>query len=450
MLLIFHPDTDKSLSINNLPPLGVLYIASYLEKHGVQVDVIDTFVTPLKIDTLEPYELIGFSVNISNKKCSFEAITEIKKSYPDKSIIVGGPLCMSSPELFFDNPDIDAVFDCEGEEAVLEYITSENKENIKGVYVRKGTDFVYSGSRNWIENLDELPFPALDKLKPYLKKYRNVPRKKKPISTMFTSRGCPFGCIFCSHAMGRKWRSRSADNVVDEIKWQVNELGVKEICIYDDNFSLNKARVEAICQRLIEEKVKVAIQFTNGLRVDSLDYESLRKLRKAGAWMIGIAPETGNPEVMKKIKKSMDHQQMQEIREYCKKLGIKTFGFFMIGFPFETKENILETIDYAKALDTEIVEFNKVIPYSKTELFDMMVEDGSLLADSVFDAQSYHDGTITTHKVGDLSPDELKTLIKRAYRQYYLRPKKMIDLLKTFSIKNLFELTIYALRTRNI
>jgi radical SAM superfamily enzyme YgiQ (UPF0313 family) len=122
----------------------------------------------------------------------------------------------------------------------------------------------------------------------------------------------------------------------------------------------------------------------------------------------------------------------------------------MIGFPFETRAEIEETIRFAKELDCEIVEFNKVIPYTHTELYEMIVDGGYLLHDALTDVQSYHEGGITTHRVGDLSPDEVKNLIRKAYQQYYLRPRKILDLLRTFSIRDLWELTTYAIRTQNI
>lgn len=448
VLLVFHSTGDRRLSINILPPLGILSIASYLEERGIHTDVIDSSLSQLTACELESYDVIGFSINISNSNCSLKAIANIKKAFPNKPIVVGGPLCMSNPRLFFQNPYIDAIFECEGEEAFFEYLISNNKENLKGVHIRKGSDFLFYGPREWIKDLNTLPFPAFDKVD--ITKYNNVPKKKRPISSMITSRGCPFNCIFCSHSMGKKWRPRSADNVVKEIKWQMSEFGVKEICIYDDNFSLDKRRAEMICDQLIEDRVPVTLQFTNGLRVDCLNTNLLYKLKKAGTWLIGIAPEVGNPEVMQKIKKGFKYSQVLEIKDECKRLGIKTFGFFMIGFPFETKDNILETIEFAKKLDADIVEFNKVIPYEKTELYDMMVKNGTLLAESNIETQSYHQGTITTHRVGNLSKDEVKQIIRKAYRDYYLRPKKMINLLQTFCIRDLWQLITYAISTRNI
>ncbi|MFC2144343.1 B12-binding domain-containing radical SAM protein [Acidobacteriota bacterium] len=266
-----------------------------------------------------------------------------------------------------------------------------------------------------------------------------------------TSRGCPFRCIYCSHSMGSDWRPRSAENVVREIQWQVQELGVKEICIYDDNFSLDKARASEICDLLIESNTRVCLQFTNGLRVDCLDEKLLQKMKDAGTWLIGIAPETGNVEVMKRIRKGFRHQRVLEIREACRRLQITTFGFFMIGFPFDSRQTIEETISFAEALDCEIVEFNKVIPYPKTELYDIAARENCLLpSQGRHLSSSYHDGEITTHRVGDLDPSEIKLIIKKAYRRYYLRPRKIADLLASFSISDLMTLSRYALTTGNI
>ena len=447
VLLVQCSSETRGFSINTLPPLGVLSIASFLEHRGIPTDVVDLSVDPRALQPGD-YDIIGFSINISNAQNSFRTIECVRASYPKKTIVVGGPLCMSNPELFTQTGHADAVFVCEGEEALFEYLTSDTKEKVKGIYLKDGGEYLFTGARGWIGDLDSLPFAALHKVD--VRRYDCFPKRKRPISSMMTSRGCPYSCIFCSHAMGRKWRPRSPENVVEEIQRQVADFGVREICIYDDNFSLDKRRAETICDLLVDEKVPVALQFSNGLRVDSLDSELLAKLKAAGTWLIGLAPETGNPEIMRKIRKGFDHSQVVKTRRECRKLGIKTFGFYMIGFPFEGKREIEETIRFAKQLDCEIVEFNKVIPYPGTELYDLIVEGGYLLADQPSAAQSYHVGPLTTHRVGDLSPVEVKDIIRRAYRQYYLRPKKMLDLLRTFSVGDLWGLTTYAFRTGNI
>lgn len=173
------------------------------------------------------------------------------------------------------------------------------------------------------------------------------------------------------------------------------------------------------------------------------------KLKMAGTWLIAIAPKTGNPEIMEIIKKGFDLVKVIQIRKICRQLGIKTHGLFMIGFPFENKTTILETIAFAKKLDCEIVQFSKVIPFPKTELYEMLEREGGVL-NTIHGVKSYYGGTITTHKVGDLQEEDINMLIRKAYRSYYLRVNKIMDLLLTFSIRDLIALGIYALRTRNI
>jgi radical SAM superfamily enzyme YgiQ (UPF0313 family) len=307
VLLIFESPGKFSYSISALPPQGILSIAAYLEEHGIKTDVVDYCVPQKEHFNFEEYDLIGFSANISNREKTLKHIASIRGTLPSVQIVVGGPLAMSNPEVFMDNEAVDAVFICEGEEALFEYITSDDRTIVKGIYLKSNDGYIHTGDRPWIASLDHLPYPALDKVD--ISQYRSVPSKKSPITSVMTSRGCPFKCIYCSNSMGAQWRPRSAENVVDEIRWYVEDLGVSEICVYDDNFSLDKSRVGRICDLIVDQDITVKIQFTNGLRADSLDEETLKKLKDAGTWLIGLAPETGNPEIMKKIRKGSSGMQ---------------------------------------------------------------------------------------------------------------------------------------------
>lgn len=447
-LLIFEKSDESGASINTLPPLGILGVASFLETREVRTDVIDFNVQRKAEIRVEDYDLIGFSLNISNREESLRRIAKLRESARHCRIVVGGPVCMCAPEQLFNNKDIDAIFGGEGEHALFEYLTFEKSEDVRGIYVNNGETFQFTRRREWFNDLDELPFPALKKVD--IARYTSCPKKRAPVSSIMTSRGCPFGCIFCSHAMGRKWRPRSSTNVLEEIEWQVRELGVREICVYDDNFSMDKRRAEEICDGIVEKSIDVSLQFSNGLRVDSLDESLLRKLRAAGTWLLGIAPETGNSSVMEQIRKGFDHKKVGEVRRLCREIGITTHGFFMIGFPFETRDNILETIAYAISLDCDLVEFNKVIPYPKTELYEMITREGRGVIASFAEVKSYHTGEITTHRVGDLKPGEVRDLIRMAYRRYFMRPRKVWNLMQSFSPGDLVRLGLYALRTQNV
>ncbi len=448
VLLVFHWPGDPRLSVESLPPLGLLYIAANLERHGIPVEVVDRTVMPEAPISAHRHDVIGFSVNISNREVTLREIARLKRERKDLRIVVGGPLCLCNPEMFTSNPDIDAVFACEGEEALVEYLTSDDPTRVRGLYVRQGEGMVFTGERPWIDDLDSLPPPAFHKVP--IRRYNNYPKRARPVVSLMTSRGCPFKCIFCSNAMGRRWRAHSPARVVEDIRRLVRDLGVREICIYDDNFSMDRGRALEICERILSAAIRINIQFSNGLRVDRLDAELLGALRRAGTWFLGIAPETGSPAVMRRIRKGFRLDKVRAVREECRRLGIITHGFFMVGFPFETREDIEATMRFARELDCEIVEFNKVIPYPRTELYETLKAQGALLADPCVSAQSYHEGTVVTHRVGDLAPEEVKAMIRRAYRGYYLRPRKMWDLLRAFGLRDVAHLALYAVRTRNI
>ncbi|MFH0986014.1 MAG: radical SAM protein, partial [Candidatus Omnitrophota bacterium] len=377
LLLIFESPRKRKFYANTLPPIGILGIAAYLRKRNIPVDVIDRNVDPDKKANLDSYDVIGFSINMANVASSLESIRSVKRQNPKIKIIVGGPSCISNPQYFTRQEDIDAVCEGEGEEALLEYVESQGclgGKLIAGLYTRtKEGSCVYGGIRKHISDLDELPFPAFDAVS--LRKY-NVPIGKGfPVSGIVTSRGCPFQCIFCFHSMGHEWRARSSENVVNEIEWQVKTFGVKEICILDDNFSLDPVRAERIFDMILKRQIKVRFQFTHGLRIDALTPALLKKMSQAGVWLLGIAPETGSSRINEEIKKNADLGKFKQVVRWCQEVGINTFAFFMIGFPFESMEDIQKTAAFIEALDADFIQLSRVTAFPGTPLYDLVGAD---------------------------------------------------------------------------
>ncbi len=449
ILLICQVSQKRKLFISTLPPLGILGIASYLEKNGIWADVIDYNVdNGSKVD-LKDYDIIGLTVNMANISTSLEYARYIKTQNSKAKIIVGGPSCISNPKYFTQSKNIDAVCTGEGEEAFLDYIMHEsfiNGKEIPGLYTktRKG-HFVYGGDRKYLSNLDILPFPALNKIS--LDKYDVPISKRSPISNIMTSRGCPFHCIFCFHSLGYNWRVRSPVNVVDEIEWQVKGLGVREICIQDDNFSLDVNRANQIFDLILKRNIKVKLQFCNGLRVDFVDFELLNKMYQAGVWMIGVAPETGSLKVMKEIKKNMDLEKFKQVVRWCQNIGINTFSYFMIGFPFETKEDFKETAFFTKELNTDFMQLSRVMPLPTTPLYEMAVNDDFR---NTFNQEQGIFFGIPKLKPPEISDREMARLIKQMHRSFYLNPIRMIRLLRILPLRQLIKLFIYSIRTANI
>lgn len=440
VLLATESPEKKELYINTLPPLGILGIASYLESKGIQTDVIDNNIQKVDYFDVEKYDTVGFSVHCANVSKTLKSIENIKKNFPDKKIIVGGPHILIDPENYIKNENIDAVIVGEGELAVYDYIKNKGNSKHTGLYLKNSDgEIKFNGMGKWITDLDSLPFPALDKVD--IKKYDVPLKQKKPISNIMSSRGCPFSCIFCFHSLGKVWRARSAKNFVDEVEWQVNNFGVKEICIFDDNFTLDIKRVNDICDGIIERGINVKFQFTNGVRVDRVNKELLIKLKKAGVWLMGIAPESGNLESLEKMKKQFDLKRVEDVAKWCKEIGLFTHSYFMVGFPWESREHIEQTIDFARKLDTDVTQFSRVIPFPKTELYDMIGKE-NINVDYTKDVGLFY-GNVK-HKVQGLSEEEIQRLIKKGYRQAFLRPKKMINLLIKLHWIDLFKLAKYS------
>ncbi len=421
--------------------LGPLYLLSYLEQKGINGDFLDRTVDPTKIIDLANYEIVGFSTNVNNIKGSLFTAQSIKRNKPETQIIFGGPFASSYPQLLMQEEYIDAVVIGEGEETFYECVIRKNKKDILGLYFRENGNVHFTGNRPWIKDLDALPFPALYKTN--IKKYHSFFAKASPISYIMTTRGCPYPCTFCFHNMGKKWRVRSPQNVVDEIEWQINSLGVKEIGIVDDNFTLDRKRVIEICDEIIQRKIKVKLQFSNGVRADFVDDEMMRKLRDAGLWVINFAPESGSPQTIERLKKGFKSNDMQKAIGIAKKYGVATEIFLLLGLPWESKEDYRQTLAVPYELDVDFVSLNRYIPFPGTQLqpSELTQEDKiNLFSDRLYNNYAYQ---------GD---DEASKMVKDFYRRWYADPRRVMRLariLNLYSPNKLFNPNMFKIMMVN-
>jgi radical SAM superfamily enzyme YgiQ (UPF0313 family) len=447
ILLIAQSPRNPGLFINVLPPLGILGIASSLIQKGVRATVRDCQCGGLTDDDVRGSNIVGLSINVSNVEKSLETARAVKLKWPDKKIIAGGPLCTSLPSRMAREPWIDAAVTGEGEEIVYELASGKPWDEIGGLYIKdKSGEIICTGPREFIEDLDSLPFPALDKVD--LSRYYSPVKRALPISSLITSRGCPYGCIYCFKTMGNRWRARSVQSVVDEIEWQVCGLGVKEICIYDDNFTLDVRRAEAICDEILRRKIKVNLQLTNGIRVDRVTRDTVKKLKAAGVWIVGVAPESGNAETLERIEKGFELERVKQVVSWCKEEGISTYSFFMLGFPWEQRAHVDDTIRYASLLDTELTQFSRVTAFPGTKLYDILSREGAIRETALTDQGLFYGGA--SHALKGLSDGDLRRSIKRAYRKAFLRPKKWLRLLRMLSLRDLWNLFRYSIKTKSI
>lgn len=430
------------------PPIGLLMIGTVLKEIGKEVRFIDYDAENFDEEKLVNYlndfrpDLVGLTCVTPTFKAASWIAKIVKKTIPSL-VILGGIHPTITPEDCLKDNNIDFLIVGEGELTIQELVNylDEHRvdfQNIKGLWHKKGQEIIRGQPRELIEDLDSLPFPAWE-LVTDLKKYRPPDALDSPVVPMMTSRGCPFNCIFCcsKQIFGQRFRARSKDSIIAEIKYYINNFGLKELHIMDDVFSLNKERTLEICRAIQENKFNLTLSFANGLRVDNIDEEILEALKRAGFRDLGFGVESGDEEILKKIKKGITKEQSRNVFKLVKEYGFNSWGFFIIGLPRETKETVKKTIDFAIELDPDFAKFLILKPFPGTEVFDDFSKQNYI---KDFNYDNYGVYSKPVHDLPGLSAEEMTSMQQRAYLKFYLRPKKIIKLL--LKIKNLTQLKL--------
>ena len=442
-----------------MPPLGLMYLAGYLKKYSsYDVKILDCQVEELNYQNLkekilqESPDVIGITTMTFTLIDVIKTAQLVKQINPNIKTVLGGPHVNIYPNETMTIKEIDFLILGEGEEPFKDLLDNihkiENLYQIKGIVFRDKGRIVNTGERELIENLDSIPFPDR-KLLPY-KKYFSIISSNSPITTMFTSRGCPFKCLFCDRPhLGKVFRARSAKNVVDEME-ECQEIGIKEIFIYDDTFGVDRQRVLDICSEIRNRNL--AISWDVRTRVDTVDEEVLKAMGKANCQRIHYGVEAGTEKILKVLRKGVNLKQIEKAFKITKKVGIETIGYFMIGSPKETKEDILQTIKLAKKLNPDFIHVSITTPFPATDLYYLGLEKKILPYDywQKF-AENPKNTFVPFVWEENLTKDELFKLLKYAYRSFYFQPKFIIKkLLKLKSLKELRSKTKAALQLLKI
>ncbi len=289
-------------------------------------------------------------------------------------------------------------------------------ENIKGLVWRNKGEIVVNSARPFIADLNDLPMP-LHHLLP-LKKYL-MPLMKGPFTFIVTSRGCPAGCTYCiKHVTyGYSFRMRSPEKIMEEL-WILKKLGINNIHMYSDLFTTNREQVMDLCKLMIEQKIN--IKWTCNSRVDFVDEEMLTEMYKAGCWYISWGIESGNEEVLKKARKGTNLKKIEQAIYTSHKVGIKNWGYFIIGLPGETESTIRETIDLAKRLPLDIALFHIAAPYPGTPFFFQVVKNGWFRPNTKWEQVDMDKETVLDYP--GLPAERLIYWQKRAWREWAFRP----------------------------
>lgn len=415
------------------PPLGLMYIASYLHKYSHHtVFILDTLAERLNYEAISDEiknhnpDIVGISVTSFTLVDAYKIANIVKQVNSEIIVIMGGPHLTIYPEETLSLPCVDIVVIGEGEVASKELLDRiEKRESLEGLsgigYKRDGKIYL-NKNRLTIENLDILPFPDR-KLTPY-KKYYSIFSTNGISTNIMTSRGCPYGCTFCFHESGRRFRARSAKNVVDEIE-ECSQMGINEIFIFDETFTINKRRVLDICNEI--NRRNLCISFDMRTRADIINEELLISLKRAGCKRIQYGVESGSQRILDIMKKGITLDEVRKAFSLTKKIGIDTYADFMLGYPTETKEEMFRTISFAIELDPDFVQFSITTLYPGTKLYQMAFEKGILVNDfwKEFSRQPYKrvDPPLW---VEYYSRDELLNILDSAYSQFYVRPRYIL------------------------
>ncbi|MBD3334921.1 MAG: radical SAM protein, partial [Candidatus Eisenbacteria bacterium] len=348
----------------------------------------------------------------------------IKEIDPGIKVVLGGPHVHLYPKETLSIPAVDYLVLGEGEipfQELLDNIDDPQRlSEITGLVFRSNGNMVNTGVRGLRDNLDEIPFPARH-LTPY-ERYSSLMAKRNPVTTMFTSRGCPYQCIFCDRPhLGKHFRARSAQNVVDEME-QCVEMGIREFLIYDDTFTIQRKRVEEICEEILRRRLDIGWDVR--ARVNTVDEELARLMRRAGCERIHYGVEAGSDRMLKVLKKGITVRQAQEAFRITKRAGIATLAYFIIGSPSETAGDIEATMRLALDLDPDYCHITIMTPFPGTALYFQGLQQGVIERDvwREFAADPRPDFH-PPYWEEIFSRDDLLAMIDTAYRRFYLRPR---------------------------
>jgi anaerobic magnesium-protoporphyrin IX monomethyl ester cyclase len=399
-----------------LQPIDIAYAAAVLEKEH-EVNIIDSAnegwnileeidatkyrqgfkkeEITARIKHWSP-DVVGINIPFSGWwKPAYEVASIVKSIGTNIITVLSGLHPSARPAECLSHPNIDYVIIGEAERTMqelaqeLEHGNTKDHKKIRGLGYIKNEETIITPARPPIQDLDSLPFPArhLLPMQTYFDAIREIPLRgeiTKPWTTMITSRGCPFNCVFCSihTVMGYKWRGRSPENVVDEIEQLVHTYHIKQMDFGDENMTLDRERMGNICDLIVKRRLDIDWFTPNGVRADTLDEKLLTKMKKSGCKKIRVAPESGVQRVVNQvIKKNLDLKSVERAVVLCKKVGIKVGCFFVIGLIGETKEDIKKTINFAyklRRLGADSFIFSIAMPMYGTELYEQAKRGGFL------------------------------------------------------------------------
>ena len=432
----------------HLPPLGIAALAAFVREAGFTVDVVDSLAFEYtdddiikRIDACQP-KVVGLSALTCNFHRAASCASRIRQSFPSLPIVLGGHhATITGPDILRSNECFDITVIGEGEHTLLELLTLgrevgyqrgtllgsvDRLAGIKGIAFRKGGDIVVSAPRDYIADLDVLPFPARDLLP--MDRYIPLPNQylRTPVVHMTAIRGCPFSCAFCSNnaVFGRRVRFRSPKKAVDEIEHVMAKYNAREISFWDDTMTVNKEWMFAFCDEIVGRALDVT--WTGYARADTVTPELLGAMKRAGCWNLFYGFEAGDQSLLNMIGKNMTLDTIRQANRWTREAGIEVRASFMLALPGETPALAKKTVDFAIELDPDYAQFSITTPYPGTALWRDASKHGQL--DQTF--KDYHGWSPVFVPWGYRDREEILATERMAVRRFYLRPRFVMKCLR--------------------
>jgi len=412
----------------NSPPLGLAYIAAVLEREGHRPSITDCPVERLSVQDLPDLarrkapDLVGLSAMTPSFPEAMASARAIRSALgPSVPICIGGPHVTANPEALLECRDLDFAVQGEGEVTLLEVArrleAGRAVDAVPGVVTRRDDALHFAPPRPLLEDLDWLPMPARHLLP--LHRYRPMPNDefRRPKTSVISSRGCPFRCIFCDkHVFGRSYRSHSPARIVAELHHLKDRYGIRDVAFVDSTFTPNRRRLRAVLDAM--EESPPPLSWTCSCRANVLDEELLARMRRLGCWRIRIAIESGNDEILRRIRKGISKEQFARTVRAADRLGFQVKAFFMVGHFGETPETIEESIRFACSLPIKDITVQVNTPMRGTPQYTRMHRWGTFREGDLH-SFSYFQPVFVPH---GFTAGQLLEAQKRFYRRFYLRP----------------------------
>ncbi|GFK93956.1 Hopanoid C-3 methylase [Fundidesulfovibrio magnetotacticus] len=440
----------EASDIGIFPPIGIMYLAGALRAHGRHEAVLlDTILERMnhaevvrKALEIRP-DVIGMTVYTPNLHDALALTRRLREALPGVPLVWGGPHADLFPNESLTHDCVDYLVLGEAEHTLPRFLDAlEDRTPLADIpaLVFRGLDGapVFTGPAGFVKDIDSLPFPAFDALD--YRRYYSAIGTGQPVGTICSSRGCPFNCTFCCRPYS-SYRTRSVENIMEEME-AYHGRGIREFFFFDDLFNATAKRVRAIAQAILDRGWNITWAFRG--RVDAIDEEMLALARRSGCRQILFGVETSTDEGLRDINKKITIAQVRRAMKMCRKAGIVTSTNWIIGFPHhKTREDVLHLIETAVSIDSDFAQFNILIVYHGTKIFEDGVRKGLFPAD-IWRAQALDPVPNFVEPIWEerLSRDELSKLLKRCYMRFYFRPMPILR--KVLSLRNPRQFMLYA------